>query len=89
MILKDVEIPIERHLATVGSYFACSHTGCQQYYDMGRGYYVDSKADNPTNSKCCLECGFQLYLANRGATTFDTFWACASKACPASIVPRP
>lgn len=75
----------------VFSWFSCSESGCNQGYDMDNGYHelVNGEVGRKTNSKPCIECGFQLYLAKRGMTTADTDWVCANKASPCSIIPRP
>jgi hypothetical protein len=67
-------------------WFACSVYGCNQRYDMERGYYVmrEGAAEDETNKQPCPECSRHLYLAKRAATLADSVWLCANENCPSN-----
>ena len=55
-------------------WFACSVYGCNQRYDIQRGYYEmrEGVAEDETNKQPCPECSLHLYLAKRAATLADS-----------------
>jgi hypothetical protein len=67
-------------------WFDCPLNGCNQRYDMGRGYYVmrENAIEDVTNKRQCPKCALRLYLAERVATLGDSVWLCANERCPSN-----
>jgi hypothetical protein len=67
-------------------WFACPVQGCNQRYDMERGYYVmrEGEVEDETNKQPCPECSLRLYMAKRATTLPDTLWLCANEKCPSN-----
>ena len=67
-------------------WFDCPLNGCNQRYDMGRGYYVmrENAVEDITNKKPCPDCSLRLYLAKRVPTLGDSMWLCANEQCPSN-----
>jgi hypothetical protein len=66
--------------------FSCSVPGCNQRYDMERGYYaiINGKREYGANKPPCPDCSFRLYLVTRGAIKEATVWRCANEECPSN-----
>lgn len=83
MILTQQTLHPRRFLEETYFWFSCSVQGCNQRYDMGRGYYVmrEGAVEGETNKQPCPECSLHLYLAKRAATLADSVWLCANEEC--------
>ena len=66
--------------------FFCSVPGCNQHYDMERGYYaiINGKREYGANKPPCPDCSSRLYLVTRGALDEATVWRCANETCPSN-----
>jgi hypothetical protein len=66
--------------------FSCSVPGCNQRYDMERGYYaiINGKREYGANKPPCPHCSLHLYLVTRGAINEATVWRCANEECPSN-----
>jgi len=84
-IAKEIRQP-RRFLEETHYWFACPVFGCNQRYDMGRGYHVirHGAVEDATNIQPCADCSLFLYMAKRGATMADTVWLCANEGCPSN-----
>ena len=66
--------------------FFCSVPGCNQHYDMERGYYaiINGKREYGANKPPCPDCSSRLFLVTRGALDEATVWRCANETCPSN-----
>jgi hypothetical protein len=72
-----------RFLEETYYWFSCPVPGCNQHYDMERGYYAitNGRREYGTNKPPCPDCSLRLYMAKRGATLAETVWLCANGGC--------
>ena len=67
-------------------WFWCSVPGCNQRYDMERGYHaiINGKREYGANKPPCPDSSSRLYLVTRGGLNEATVWRCANETCPSN-----